>query len=207
MSPHRRPFEKVIKRGAEAVIYLGKYAGRSAVVKERTPKTYRNRKLDEMLRMGRTTHEALMTVRARTAGVRTPIIYDVDRRRARIIMEHIPGQTLSERSDLQDGILTEVGRCIGALHRAGIVHGDPTTSNMIYHRGGICLLDFGLSACTEDIEDFGVDILMFERGVTAVRPELGGRMPEMRRAYADSFPSALEVFRRVKDIKSRRRYA
>lgn len=68
---------EIIKRGAEAEIYLADWRGREVIVKRRIKKGYRIKELDERIREQRTKREALLMMTARKAGVSVPIIYDV----------------------------------------------------------------------------------------------------------------------------------
>lgn len=45
----------------------------------------------------------------------------------------------------------KLGDIVKKLHGVGIIHGDLTTSNMIYKDGDIYLLDFGLGALTATV--------------------------------------------------------
>ncbi len=48
---------------------------------------------------------------------------------------------------------------VGRLHEAGIIHGDLTTSNMIF--GRIYLIDFGLAFYEKSVEAQGVDVHVY----------------------------------------------
>lgn len=45
----------------------------------------------------------------------------------------------------------KLGDIVKKLHGVGIIHGDLTTSNMIYKDGDIYLLDFGLGTLTATV--------------------------------------------------------
>ncbi len=116
-----------IGRGAEAVITLEE----GAVRKWRIPKGYRLPELDEQIRRERTIREARITSEARRCGVPTPIIKDV--LKFDLIMEHVGGQKLKDV--ITPALSEQVGEMVGRLHKAGIIHGDLTTSNMILRDG------------------------------------------------------------------------
>ena len=198
---------KVLKQGAEAVIYLSKYLGRTCVVKERIPKKYRDRKLDGILRRERTVHEGRMISLAKRAGVKTPIIYDIDIASSKITMQYLPGRTVREifEKEVPSEIPRQIGRIAGSLHDGGLVHGDLTTSNMI-DSSGLFIIDFGLSRKSAEIEDMGVDLLLMEEALIGMHPEHGYVLDGIRDGYASRFDRASEVFRRVSEIKGRRRY-
>jgi TP53 regulating kinase-like protein len=54
----------------------------------------------------------------------------------------------------------------------GVIHGDLTTSNMIYKDGQIYLIDFGLSYVKNSIEDRAVDLYVLERAFISTHPQL-----------------------------------
>lgn len=196
-----------MKQGAEAIIYLDDYQGRTVVAKERIPKGYRDPVLDNTLRRERTVHEARMISLARRARVRTPILYDVDVSRFKILMQYIEGRNLRELFEerVPPGVPHAIGRIAGSLHDAGLIHGDLTTSNMI-DSSGLVLIDFGLGRRTEEIEDMGADLLLMEEALIGLHPQRSDVLDEIREGYAARFSRAREVFQKVDEIKKRRRY-
>src|SRR5436189_6227374 len=139
----RRPTSRgcADQTGAEAELRRTEFLGRPAVDKVRVPKSYRLTELDDGLRRSRIRTEARLMAEARAAGVPVPVIYDIDLGGAKIVMEYVPGPTLKEVLDRGGPagleVAREMGRVIGRLHRAGIVHGDLTTSNMLWRDGRI----------------------------------------------------------------------
>jgi len=161
----------LIKKGAEASLYLAKWHGRKVVMKKRLPKKYRLSRLDEQIRTYRTAHEPRLMHEAKKAGVPTPIIFLVDMKKATIIMEFVDGkqvkQLLDEVSESQRRQLClKIGELIGRLHKHGIIHGDLTTSNMILDTDGkIFFVDFGLGEKTSELEARGVDLHLMRRAL------------------------------------------
>ena len=125
----------LVKHGAEAELRRTEFLGRPAIEKYRTPKAYRLEALDDALRGSRIRHEARLMAEARAAGVAVPILYDINLVQNKIIMEFIDGPTAKEVLDKGGPAAMKVargiGQIVGRLHRAGIIHGDLTTSNMI----------------------------------------------------------------------------
>ena len=149
---------KVIYRGAESIIYLDDFEGQKVLVKERIKKKYRLEKIDEMLRKTRTAKEAKLLNEARRIGIQTPQIFSVDKKNNKIIMERIEGKRIKDfLNDCGIGeikkIMSEIGRSVGKLHSHGIVHGDLTTSNMIWRDRKVYLIDFGLGESSKRIEE------------------------------------------------------
>lgn len=197
--------------GAEATVYRTEYLGRDAVVKTRTPKGYRHSELDQRLRSSRTKNEARIMTEARKAGVRTPVIYDIDVKKCDITMEFVIGEKVKDVLDNEpsraDDLCIKIGEMIASLHNARISHGDLTTSNMILTPNGeICLLDISLGTTLAEIEDLGVDIHLLQRAFTSAHSGLEKEMGTMISAYEKKMKRSEEVMKRVTDIKNRGRY-
>jgi len=185
-------------RGAEAVVTLGK----NDVKKQRICKGYRQTELDRRLIAERTRAEARLIAISRKAGVPTPIIRDVTP--DTIVMERIKGVLLREALDTDN--LTETGRTVGRLHKAGIVHGDLTTGNIVVRKESCVLIDFGLAQFSSELEARGVDVhVLFQtlEGITDQYPDLMGAFGA---GYAETFDGAHEVLLREKEIEKRGRY-
>ena len=159
----------LIKKGAEASLYLANWHGRIVIMKKRLPKKYRLSELDGQIKTYRTIHEPQLIHEAKKTGVPTPTIFLVDVRNAIIIMEFIEGkqvkQLLSEVSKSErQRLCFKIGELIGRLHKYGIIHGDLTTSNMILNsEGKIFFVDFGLGEKSKELEARGVDLHLMKR--------------------------------------------
>ena len=163
--------QTLIKKGAEARLYLAEWRGRKVIVKMRFPKKYRPLELDEQIRVYRTAHESQLMHEAKLAGVPTPKIFLVDISNAAITMEFIEGNQVKQ---LLDKISTEerkelcikLGELIGKLHGQGVIHGDLTTSNMILNADDkVFLVDFGLGEKSIELEAKGVDLHLMKRAL------------------------------------------
>lgn len=168
--------EKLIRKGAEASIYLSRWFELPAVRKERLPKHYRQKALDQAIRTQRTLREASLIVKARQAGVPTPLIYFVDPKKGEIIMQYLEGKRLREiflnsNTNLKKSLAREAGRMVARLHRAGIVHGDLTTSNFIFCDEKSYLIDFGLASQSNKFEDMGVDLHLIKEVLNSAHYE------------------------------------
>jgi len=161
----------LIKKGAEASLYLAEWHGRKVIMKKRSPKEYRPSKLDEQIRTYRTIHEPQLMHEAKKAGVSTPTIFLVDVKDATIAMEFVEGAQVKQLLDkLSKGnrqlLCLKIGELIGRLHEYGIVHGDLTTSNMILNsEEKIFFVDFGLGEKTKELEARGVDLHLMKRAL------------------------------------------
>ncbi len=201
---------EVIKRGAEAVISKGQWHGRSVVVKERVPKNYRNPELDGLLRRTRIKRECQLIVEARNFGVMTPIIYDVDVRNSKIVMQNIEGTTAKEMLQASNDRMEHakaVGRSTGLLHANDIVHGDLTTSNMIFAGEGLYFIDFGLGEKSAEDENKGVDLHLLKEAVDSAHSEFPGLYEAMVEGYLAAYPEGQKIVSLVDEIEKRGRYS
>jgi TP53 regulating kinase-like protein len=161
----------LIKKGAEASIYLSDWHGRRVVMKKRFPKKYRPPRLDEQIRMYRTVHEPQLMHEAKKAGVPTPVIFLIDKRNATVVMEFIARKQLKQllnevETAEKRRLCLRVGELIGRLHTHGIIHGDLTTSNMILNsEAKIFFVDFGLGEKSKELESRGVDLHLMKRAL------------------------------------------
>lgn len=205
----------LIKKGAEASLFLENWCGRKVVMKKRLPKKYRIDVLDRQIRSYRTIHEPQLMHRAKEAGVPTPTIFLVNTRESNIVMEFIEGkqvkQALSEfpmQKRLQ--LCRHIGRLVGQLHEHGIIHGDLTTSNMILSKDGkIWLIDFGLGEFSAEDETRGVDLHLMQRALQSTHysyaEECFNAVVEGYREIVGEV-SAGNILRKVHEIERRGRY-
>jgi TP53 regulating kinase-like protein/N6-L-threonylcarbamoyladenine synthase/protein kinase Bud32 len=198
-------------KGAEAEIVASTFLGRDAIIKKRSPKRYRTAELDNEIRSSRTRNEARLLKETRRAGVRTPVVYDVDLKEFSITMEEVKGVKVKEKLDSDPGsaadICRTVGRIVADLHNAGICHGDLTTSNMILMPDGkICLIDLSMGRTKAELEDIGVDMRLLERAFSSAHPDLGEAFSVLMDSYLAVKKGPEQVLRKVEEIKNRGRY-
>jgi len=202
---------QIIKQGAEAILYLDNFENQKALVKERIPKKYRIKEIDEKLRKERTKKEVKLLTEARKFGIETPPIFNVSENK--IVMQFIDGKTVKEifysaKEDEVIKISKEIGRIVGLFHSNGIIHGDLTTSNMILMDGKIFVIDFGLGEFSKKIENQGVDLNLLEEAIKAthfkIYPLVWSNVIE---AYKKEYKAANEVLLKVEEIEKRARYA
>ncbi|MGZ4904014.1 MAG: Kae1-associated kinase Bud32 [Halobacteriota archaeon] len=184
--------------GAEAKVSI--YA--DVVVKERVPKGYRIKALDDKLRKERTKLEARIQSDARQGGVSTPIIIDVND--YTIHMERVKGDLVHQV--INESIAEQVGETLCRLHASGIAHGDPTTRNMIVAAGRVYLIDFGLAYYDSDVEARGVDVHVFFQTLEAMYDNAQLLKEAFLRGYAKHCSDAARVVDRVDAIRLRGRY-
>jgi len=201
---------EIIKRGAEAVLYLSEHHGRKALIKERIKKGYRLKVLDERIRSRRTKMEERLLGRAKRFGVRTPNIFA--REDFKIIMEFVDGERLKDflgsyTEDKRFHVYRLMGEAVAKLHSTGIIHGDLTTSNMILENDRLCIIDFGLGKFSSRIEDQAVDLyLLYEALCAAHFRDLENAWKNILKVYKQKYSKSKEVLNRFEKIRTRRRY-
>jgi TP53 regulating kinase and related kinases len=196
----------LVKKGAEADIYIIEWDNKKAISKVRSPKSYRNQELDTLIRKHRTIHEANFLSAAKSAGIMTPFVYFVDPTKAEIIMEFVEGQNIRDAVTLN--VCYKMGRYAALLHATNIIHGDLTTSNFIMHRK-LVLLDFGLSYYSERIEDMATDIRLIKEVFTSAHISVREAFTCFVEGYASiaGRQRTDKILENVRNIERRGRYA
>jgi Kae1-associated kinase Bud32 len=210
--------DRRLAQGAEAVLVAGTFLGRGAVLKERRPKGYRHPDLEMVIRTSRTRAEARALRDARSAGVRTPAVMDIDPDEGRLVLERVEGPTMrAVFDDLPSGDRVRAARALGAvlgsLHSAGMVHGDPTTSNFIVERikpGDpvvLAVLDISLGGRADGVEERGVDLRLLSEAFESTHHVHGHMFSDVMDGYREAFPEgAEEAITRMEAIAARGRY-
>lgn len=206
---------RLLKKGAEADLYLADWYGRKIVLKKRLPKKYRHNQLDAKIRCYRTIHEPQLMHEAKKAGVPTPIIFLVDVKNTVIVMEYLEGrqvkQLLNDVSEDERRLACfKIGQEIGKLHKCGLIHGDLTTSNMIMsEEGKVFFVDFGLGEKNDEVEAKGVDLHLMKRALQSTHYRFA---EECFKSVIDGYGSVTKaeslqnVLRKIKEIERRGRY-
>jgi N6-L-threonylcarbamoyladenine synthase/protein kinase Bud32 len=186
-------------RGAEATVEMG-----DRVTKRRPEKRYRHPDLDARLRSERTAAEARLTSLARRRGVPTPSLWDVDHEAARLVFERVGEADLGDA--LTEPRVRRVGDHLAAIHDAGFVHGDPTVRNVRVDPDTerVYLIDFGLGYHTEDVEDYAMDLHVFEQSITGTAADHESLCRAFEEAYREA--GSEPVIDRLREIEGRGRY-
>lgn len=185
---------QLIAQGAEAKIFLKD----NLIIKDRISKKYRIPELDKKIRKTRTKAETKLLIKAGNI-INVPKVFE-SKKENQLKIEFIKGKKLSENLDnfsltKQKKILKQIGESVAKLHKANIIHGDLTTSNMIlkekknrmtsseakkdaifkYEKGGfdkgklgsLYFIDFGLGFQNGKYEDKAVDIHLLKQALEA----------------------------------------
>ncbi len=188
---------KEIGSGAEATIYLDG----TTVLKERKPKRYRLKEIDETLRKTRTKIEAKILKKLPIKG---PELLKTDSK-ATIEMKFIDGKKVRDLIDKNPFLAKEIGLKLAKMHDFGIIHGDLTTSNMILQEE-IYFIDFGLSYFSKKEEDKAVDIHLFKQALESKHYKIAEQAyKEFLKGYNQSI-NYKQVMERLRNVELRGRY-
>jgi TP53 regulating kinase and related kinases len=218
--------KQIIAQGAEAILIKDN----KALIKDRIKKGYRPPSLDMNLRKKRTRHEARIIEKA-SKFIQVPKIINTDD--FQIEMDFIEGKKLSEFLDKATKsekikICKEIGKNISKLHEHDIIHGDLTTSNMIWsiyppekrsaesklkqedmtkpHTGSkLYFIDFGLSFHSARIEDKAVDLHLLKQALESKHfQDYDFLLKECLKNY--KWSKSPEVLKQLEKVESRGRY-
>lgn len=214
--------------GAEAEVWSGTWMGKEAVSKLRRPRSWRHPDLDHRLGHRRMMSEARLLIRLKNSGMAVPALWDLDPEAGRMILQRMPGVPLiellrdsSQKKSVIDTALLNTGAIIRQLHRRAITHGDLSTNNILIDEfGNASLIDFGLAVIDYEVERFGIDLHVIDEILGASHPEQVGAIDQLIDGYTNeeerlgppdelaggAVPTAIEVIRRLNDVRSRVRY-
>lgn len=200
--------------GAEAVVVPVDFLGISAVRKTRPVKGYRVPVLDQRLRTERLRNEVRLLKDARRAGVRTPIVLDIDVEEMALVLERLEGPTLTEvltrpqEDPLRTRVVDRWGAALGRLHAAGISHGDLTASNVLWTGQDVAFLDLSLGDRSPSLEEFGVDLHLVQEDLNTLCPDREELYARFLAAYRAAHPQGAEsCIGRAVEIQGRVRYS
>ncbi|MFC7176878.1 bifunctional N(6)-L-threonylcarbamoyladenine synthase/serine/threonine protein kinase [Halosegnis marinus] len=216
-------------RGAEAVVRLGE-----RVEKSRVGKGYRHPALDERLRRERTRSEARLTSLARREGVPTPVVYDVDDHESRLVFERVGDADLvaelTEARVRDVGRHLAACHAAGFVHgdptprnvrvasaASEPPNGERRSRERVTRETGASdrdatresddrtyLIDFGLGYHTEHVEDYAMDLHVFEGSLAGTSDDATALAAAFEDAYAAAGDP--EVVAQLREIESRGRY-
>jgi len=193
--------QKIIAQGAEAKIILKE----NFITKNRIKKSYRLPELDKKIRKRRTKAEEKLLMKASKI---IPSVKPLPTKEFHIIkMPFINGIKLSEELNnfelkKQKEIFKQIGKSISELHKEGLIHGDLTTSNMIYKNGEVYFIDFGLGFHSNKIEDKAVDIHVLKQALEAKHFQNWEKLfTAVKQGYKNK-----QVLERLKKVEKRGRY-
>lgn len=202
---------KLVKKGAEADIYVTSWNGKNSILKIRKKKDYRVDSLDIRIRTLRTIREAKMISESKSFGITTPLVYFVDEKKCEIYLQFIKGKLVRDLP-LNQIVKSckEIGKIVGTLHKNGVMHGDLTTSNFILSQRGLVILDFGLAQKTNTIDDYAIDLRLFKEVLNSAHAQIVDNAWSL---FVQGYRSILgktltdKIINQVSVIEKRGRYA
>jgi TP53 regulating kinase-like protein len=197
--------QKLLAQGAEAKIFLSE----NIVIKNRIKKLYRIKELDNMIRKRRTKAETKLLAKA-SEIINTPAPLE-SKKENQIKIPYIKGKKLSESLDKfpltkQKQICRQIGKDIAKLHDNHIIHGDLTTSNMIFTKDKTFFIDFGLGYISHRTEDRAVDLHLLKQALEAKHFKNWETLyKEFLKGYKNS-KNFDKTISQLKKVEKRRRY-
>jgi TP53 regulating kinase and related kinases len=160
---------KKIAIGAEAEIFEKD----NKIIKVRNIKSYRNSILDSDLRKSRTLREVKVLNLLNNIA---PKVFFIDKDNMKIVMEKINGKKVSEilNNNNYKKICKNIAKNILYMHNKNIIHGDLTTSNMIFN-DKVYFIDFGLSFFSTKIEDKAVDLHLLKQAFESKHSKIANK--------------------------------
>jgi TP53 regulating kinase and related kinases len=188
----------LISKGAEAEIHLED----GNILKDRVAKSYRLKKLDDTLRKSRTKREAKILEKM---PKEVPCPKLIETKETSLVMEHIDGTKVMDMLEKNLKICKEIGKKIAIMHNAGIIHGDLTTSNMIYKKK-VYLIDFGLSYFSDKTEDKAVDLHLLRQALESRHYRIWKEaFDKVISGYKEESDNQKEILERLENVEARGR--
>jgi len=156
-----------IAEGAEAKIFCVKIFDKKYILKQRIPKLYRAKELDNSILSKRIRSEVRILNLTKKAGVNCPFVYYSDNKN--ILMEYLEFPEAKSLVEKNPNILKIIARDVVNLHKNNIVHGDLTLCNILFDQKNKkpYFIDFGLSFISSKIEDKAMDLEVFREIIIA----------------------------------------
>jgi len=186
---------------------------KSVIAKERFKKTYRLEVLDKKITKQRVNGEVKCIAKCKKCSIDVPDVYYVDKEKSIIYMEDLlPDEAASDgrkpttvrdfliandiTSDNAVNVCKSMGRTIGKMHAANVIHGDLTTSNMFLRDSSmpdiaeVTVIDFGLASQNNNNrsgEDKAVDLYVLERAMISTHTGSEPLMVHVLSEYGKQF--------------------
>ena len=122
-------------------------------------------------------------------------------------MSNIPGLLVKNILEKKYKKLSkEIGEKVAILHNKGIIHGDLTTSNMIFNKE-ICFIDFGLSFFSHKTEDKAVDLHLLKQALESKHYKIWEKAFKLAlESYKNKAKNSDEIIKRLQKVEKRGRY-
>ncbi|PAV14995.1 bud32 kinase [Pyrrhoderma noxium] len=210
------------------------YTSKPVLFKYRFKKNYRHPTLNASLTKSRVNGEARALKKCQISGVCVPRVHMVNASEGVIALEWIEGNSvrvllgeedeesepleaneeqnaeslsepLSSYNISQSELMTLIGIEIAKMHKANVIHGDLTTSNMMLRKSSknngaeLVLIDFGLSFNSASVEDKAVDLYVLERAFSSTHPDSESLFEMVLTSYSEEMGTAWEPLKKKLD--------
>lgn len=194
--------KQLIAQGAESRLFLKD----NEIIKDRFNKKYRIKEIDERLRKSRTKREAKILEKLSQLEFPAPKLIKTNKK-DEIIMSEIKGKLVKVIFDKNYQKLSkEIGEKLAILHNNTIIHGDLTTSNMIFNKE-IHFIDFGLSFFSYKEEDKAVDLHLLKQALESKHFKVWEKaFKEVIKGYKEKAEKGKEIINRLEKVEKRGRY-
>lgn len=152
-----------------------------------------------------------MLSEAKSFGINTPLVYQVNTNDCTILMQQINGIMVRNLNGTKLKLACkEIGKITATLHKNGMVHGDLTTSNFIAKDNKIYAIDFGLAQKSIKVEDHAVDLRLFKEILDSAHVEV---MDSLWKSFLSGYKSITglgrynKILNQLSIIEGRGRYA
>ena len=189
-----------LSEGAESIIEI---VNDKILQKTRLEKKYRHPQLDVKLRKFRCKREFKILLKLQELKINVPKPYEISKNKTDFTFEFLKGEIL--KNCLNEELLKKAFNQIIKMHKAGIIHGDLTTLNMINKNKEIYLIDFGLSKFSSNIEEKGVDLNLFFNCIKNEHNEFYSLKDKLIQKYSKEIDNEKEVIKRLEEIEMRGR--
>lgn len=187
-----------LAEGAEAKIYLIEQESKKLILKERMPKKYRAKELDDEILKKRVKSEFNILQKANKV-VNVPKVYFIED--YKIIMEYLdlPEAKIILKKD--NSILKIIAKNVSKMHSHNIIHGDLTLCNILFDvdENKPYFIDFGLSYISTKLEDKAMDLEVFREILIADFSEK--HWQDFIEAYDNK-----DILKQLEKIQKRKKY-
>jgi Kae1-associated kinase Bud32 len=205
------PQKNILAQGAEAIIRLKE----DQISKERFKKYYRHPLLDLSLRRSRTKREAKVLEKLKELNFPSPRLEGFSDQKMTLKMSFVPGikvrdflRSPSLKTSELSVIAREIGRLTAKLHQNNMIHGDLTTSNLIWdnNKKQLFFIDFGLSFFSDKAEDKAVDLFLLDRALESTHYQYYPKVFELiKESYKEDYHGSELILDRFLQVTSRGR--
>ena len=153
--------ETLLTKGSESFLFRSTFLGQDCIIKERRPKAYRLKVIDEEIRLSRMRLESRLIKTLLKRNMNVPSLLGVDYGNKRLILQFIEGELFSKKIN-ETQLHFKVGQFVASLHNMDIIHSDLTPLNIIVtNKNEVYLIDFGLAYFSDELKDKVMDLFIY----------------------------------------------